>query len=181
MYTIYLVLFVFVTAEIAICFLSSKPKSGSSGFNHDLFFVLNVVNFFIVIVGLACGNAYLHQAIPTRVVAGEEAALVALDSKEGFAGTFVWGSGEIGSTAVLEVWVKNADGSVSPYRIPKTNEVHVFQEANLQNTGSWRNFYRVEDRNSALAKWLINFREPILERTELHVPRGTVKNDFKAN
>lgn len=181
MYSIYAALVVFIIAEVALFWWRKRVNSESVVLNFELFFLFNVTTFAFTLMGSLAFSLMLHDYVPTQVVASEAVELVALDSKEGFAGTFVWGSGEIGSNAFLEVWIKNDDGSVSPYRIPKTNSVHVFQETGLQDTGSWKNFYRVEDKDSPLYKWLIKVRDPILVRTELHVPRGTVRTDFKAN
>lgn len=140
-----------------------------------------MVPMIVLLFTLLFGNLLGDRIIPAKQVVSQSRTLVSLNSANSVSGTFVWGTGSIGGSSSYEVYVQNADGSKSPYSIFRSPLVRIFEEDNLKDTGTWTEFKHVADEDSTAAKWFFSRPYFHTDRIELHVPRGTVRQDFKAN
>jgi hypothetical protein len=124
---------------------------------------------------------FIGGAVPDKTVTDGPWNLVAMRSSDAAAGTFVWGTGTIHGELVYNVYVKNADGSMTPYQIAGDRSVRIIEDPNLSNTGTWQQVVNVPDTSSTWARWTI-FPEMNGRRVAgnvLKVPVGTVRQTFE--
>ena len=145
-----------------------------------LFEIIVCYAFVSIFVGGVSVNV-LELYIPRKLVTNtwELAAMRTTDSTQG---SFVFGSGSIGSVMKYDVYVKNENGSVSPFRISAADNVEISEKPDLKNVGYWKRTMRKFDySNTPWANWVIQHPDAeTLVKTELEVPVGTVVHSFAA-
>lgn len=145
--------------------------------------VLIFIPAFGTLVGSVVGSFVgmgFGEFVPMRDVADQPKTLVAMRSADSFSGTFLWGSGNIGSQVNYHFMLRMEDGSLVPHTVPANTLVHLIEDPELKDVGYWRTFTRKPIKTSALYKWAIVLPEnkPIV-RQEFRVPKGTVVQQFK--
>lgn len=173
MYLIYL-----LTAVIAVIFagnalINCKQEKKSNRRAVEFSVIACIVGFFAALF-----NA---DRVPSKIVTDGPLTLVAVRSSDSVSGTFVWGTGTINGELVYNVYVKNADGSMTPYRIPGDNSVRIIEDPSLSNTGTWEQMVKVPDLSSEWARWTIfpSVRRRRVAGNVLKVPVGTVRQTFE--
>jgi hypothetical protein len=128
---------------------------------------------------LSCG--LLRDFVPRQVVTNTY-TLAAMHGADTIHGSFVYGTGSLGSVMMYRVYVKNDNGSVSPYQIPASSNVEIVQKDDLKDVGYWKRTVRKFDYSTTpLAHWVIQSPdEETLLKTELVVPAGTFVHSFSA-
>ncbi len=131
------------------------------------------------VVGLIVALAVIAFMVPMKDVVYGPGKLVAMRSTDGISGTFIWGSGSIGSRTSYNFLQLVEDGSMVPGSVPADGLVHLIEDAELKNTGFWRTTIREADKTSPLYPWAIgaNDRSRTV-RQEFRVPVGTVVQQF---
>jgi hypothetical protein len=141
---------------------------------------LAICGFTSYAVGaLSCG--LLRNFVPSQVVTNTY-TLAAMQGTDTIQGSFVYGTGSFGSLMIYRVYVKNDNGSVSPYQISANSNVEIVQQADLKDVGYWKRTVRKFDYSTTpLAHWVIQSPdEETLLKTELVVPAGTFVHNFSA-
>lgn len=121
-----------------------------------------------------------HYLVPVADVVYGPAPLVAMRSSDGTSGTFVWGSGSVGSTVNYNFLQKMDDGSLAPRSVPADYLVRLIEDPELSNIGYWRTTIREADKMSLLYNWSLNANEGrrTVIRQEFRVPVGTIVQGF---
>lgn len=142
-------------------------------------FWLIIDPFIGAVVGLFVGLIVFSSLVPMKDVVYGPGTLVAMRSSDGVSGTFVWGSGSIGSSVTYNFLQKMDDGSMSPRSVPANDLVALIEDPELKNTGFWRTTINEVDKTSALYKWSIGASDRNRTvRQEFRVPVGTVVQQF---
>lgn len=123
----------------------------------------------------------IEPMVPLITVKEEPRTLVAMKTSDATSGAFVWGSGGINTDTQFLVYVRNTDGSMTPHHIRADALVRIYEDENLQNSGTWITYRKVRDKSVAAYKWYVGPDRTTIDHIELHVPKGTVKHDFGAN
>jgi len=131
------------------------------------------------IIGLFTALALAHF-VPVKTARIGAFALVSMRTANSLSGTFIWGTGSIKSATIYRVYVKNVDGSDSPYSLPADPTAAIFEDANLHDRGEWTVTQTGYDSSAPLAKWAINGANEPQIANQFHVPKGTVLNEFSA-
>jgi hypothetical protein len=80
-----------------------------------------------------------------------------------------------------DVYVKNSNGSLSPFRISAADHVEISENSELKDVGYWKRTVLKADYSTMWANWIISRSgEDTLVKTELEVPVGTVVHNFAA-
>ena len=129
-----------------------------------------------MVIALAIGSIML----PTKTVVYGPGTLVAMRSSDGFSGTFIWGSGSIGSSSTYNFMQRMDDGSLKPGFIYVDETVRVIEDPELKDVGYWRTTMTEADRSSPWSAWSLgqNSMSKVV-RQEFRVPKGTVVQEFK--
>lgn len=106
--------------------------------------------------------------------------LAAMRTTDGVTGIMVWGSGSIGSQSIYRVYLRNGDGSVSPYSIVANLNVRIIEDEKLEAEGTMITRQEVKDPSWEWANWTTDSGRLPPTTYELRVPKGTVKHEFKA-
>jgi hypothetical protein len=175
----YTVIFAAVAGFILDFFLSvrGKRKTFLTCLGHASFGTIGgmVVGMLAAIV--------LGYLVPNKTVSEGPYELVCMRTSDHLSGTFVWGTGSINSSAVYRVYVRNTDGSVSPYSVEADSAVSILEDPALKDRGQWTVTSTRYDSSSRLAKWAFD-PGPGADQPEdsnrFRVPKGTVINDFSA-
>ncbi|MDR3612954.1 MAG: hypothetical protein P4L53_05255 [Candidatus Obscuribacterales bacterium] len=140
-----------------------------------------VVSGFICFCIGSLSAGILRHYVPRQLVTNTY-TLAAMHTTSTPQGSFVWGSGSLGGVMKYDVYVKNDNGSVSPYRISANDNVEIIENADLKDVGYWKRTVRKFDYSTTpLAHWVIQSpEEETLIKTELVVPVGTVLHNFAA-
>lgn len=122
----------------------------------------------------------LQGYVPVKLTRTEY-KLSAMRTGEGVKGSFVIGSGVIGSSMKFQMYVVNNDGSVSPMEIAADSRVILVEDRDLENVGYLTVTVKKCDYSTAIANWVWrNSHWEELVSYELRVPVGAVLHDFVA-
>jgi hypothetical protein len=129
-----------------------------------------------------CGMAaalMFAQSVPMKDVVYGPAKLVAMRNLDGISGSFIFGSGSINSVNTYNFLQRMQDGSMVPGSVPANGLVHLIEDPELKNTGSWSITISEPDKSSPLYPWSIGaeLRSKAV-RQEFRVPVGTVVQQF---
>ena len=121
----------------------------------------------------------IGNCVPMHDVDYGPATLVAVNSSNGTAGTFVWGTGSVSSQISYNFMKRNADGSLTPGQIPANDYVRIIEDNSLKDVGYWQSTFREVDTGSTLYKWSLasEDRNKLIVQV-LRVPAGTVVQGF---
>ncbi|HEY9755066.1 MAG TPA: hypothetical protein V6C97_07895 [Oculatellaceae cyanobacterium] len=138
-----------------------------------------VITFIIAALG-GYGQAYDRgEFLPTKTVVGSIRTLVAMRSVDSFSGSIFLGCGTVDGVTVYHLYVRNADGSMSPEQVYASPSVHIVEDKNLRGEGFWRVIQTVRDNSGPRAKWaLISDDGVVSSYNEFDVPVGTVVQEF---
>ena len=167
---------VLIAAAVAVVFIIWRwiKRNREDSFGFYVQTVLCAIAA-IIAVFVTSGNVDGHIPSVNREIG--EWNLVAMRSSDGVSGSFVWGTGTIGGAIVYTVYIKNGDGSMTPWRIYADANTRIIEDASLQNKGTWRRTELVRDETSPLTKWApISYRRGIYDT--ITVPVGTVVQSF---
>jgi hypothetical protein len=145
-------------------------SGGIAGFGFVTFLIALLFGF-----GTAHDNSY---KLPTKTVVGSVKALVAMHSVDGIEGEFFLGCGTIDGATKYHVYVRNADGSMSPDYVYADPSVHIVEDKNLHGQGFWRVIESVRDTSVPAAKWALTDDGSVESHDEFDVPVGTVVQNF---
>jgi len=123
----------------------------------------------------------ITKLMPQKEVVYGPYKLVAMRSVGAISGTFVAGTGMIGTSVNYNFMVEQDDGSVSPYSVPVNGNTHITEDPSLHNTGTWTSIHLEVDRNSWLYNWSVGAeKRDVVVKNNLRVPVGTVLQQFSA-
>jgi hypothetical protein len=117
---------------------------------------------------------------PRHDVVYGPATLVSLGTSNGVKGTFIWGSGGIGSDMQYHFYFLNDDGSVTPRQVEADDYVRITEDKTLKDVGYWSNTFSERDPSSPLYHWAFGGNNPVLVNQLFRVPVGTVEHRFAA-
>lgn len=125
------------------------------------------------------GGVIIGTLVPSTDVVYGPVRLVAMRSSESISGTFIWGSGSIGSHTSYNFMRRMEDGSMVPGSVPADGLVRLIEDPELHNTGFWTTTISEADKTSPLYHWAVglNDKRQVL-RQEFRVPVGTVIQQF---
>lgn len=143
--------------------------------------VVSVFAFALLVLGVV--EVFVYKA-PSRLETVEIklASMRTTEAVSGsFSGSFVVASGAISSAMVYNVYMLNADGSVTPQRIPASDKLRIIEDRDLHGTGYWTQAVSRKD-TSSVRNWVIGNADKHTEfvGNELRVPVGTVLHSFAA-
>ncbi|MFA7339864.1 MAG: hypothetical protein WC028_23980 [Candidatus Obscuribacterales bacterium] len=131
------------------------------------------------VVGLIVACTIISELVPMKNVVSKSIKLVAMRSSDGISGTFIWGSGAMSNRTTYNFMQLVEDGSMVPGWLPANHLVHLIEDAELKNTGSWCTTTREADKTSSLYRWAIGSSDRTeTVRQEFRVPVGTVVQQF---
>lgn len=122
---------------------------------------------------------FLSMGIPFRAVTEGPWTLASVRSHDSLQGSFIWGTGTVNGALTYHVYVKNNDGSITPYQIAGDNRVKIIEDSTLDGVGYWRQTRLVDDLSTPISRWT-GFKRGINQVTEIEirVPVGTVRQSF---
>jgi hypothetical protein len=131
------------------------------------------------VIGLVLALMVVGSAVPMKDVVYGPAKLAAMRSQNGISGSFIFGSGSINSDNTYNFLQHMKDGSMVPGSVPANGLVHLIEDPELKNTGSWSITISEPDKSSPLYPWSIGaeLRSKAV-RQEFRVPVGTVVQQF---
>ena len=136
-------------------------------------------SFIGAIVGVLVAALVICYMVPTRDLVYGPAKLVAMRSSDGISGTFVWGTGGIGSRTTYNFLQLTDDGSMVPGSVIANSLVHLTEDPALKNVGYWTTTIREADPTSALYPWATDpSHRRVTLRQDFRVPVGTVVQQF---
>ncbi len=158
---------------VVIGFLRNKYND----FPIEIHVALTAVASILLVIGTML---VLKGYVPHRVVSTEY-ELAAMRTTDGIEGSFVLGSGSVGSFMRYHVYIKNSDGSVSPNTISVYENVRIKEDQDLKNVGYWTRTVWKYDYSTFIAHWVVQLPDAeTLISNELKVPAGTVVHSFAA-
>lgn len=159
--------------------LTPKEKRTAATIEPALAICLTAMISFLV--GLAIAK-FLSAALPEKQVVIGPQAIVSMRSAEGQAGTFILGTGRMGSERTYHYLLKAEDGSMVPHSVPANQFVHITEDTSLQNSGTVTVTRIKADRTSFLNNWSV-FRhsQDRTVRIDFRVPVGTVAQRFSVH
>lgn len=173
MYSIQLLAALGAIVGLLIALRGEGKKLGTAAFGLGIGTVIGCV------VGLLLALAVIAPLTPRVETVYGPAKLVSMRSADGISGTFIWGSGSIGNSVSYNFMTVANDGSMVPNSVSASTLVHITEDANLKNTGTWTTTMLESDRNSPLFKWGIGHRDYTRTlRHDFRVPVGTVVQQF---
>ena len=131
------------------------------------------------VVGAIIAALLISYLVPMKDVVSKPIKLVAMRSSDGISGTFIWGSGAMSNRTTYNFMKLVEDGSMVPGWLPANHLVHLIEDSELKNTGSWSTTTREADKTSSLYRWALaasDRNETV--RQEFRVPVGTVVQQF---
>ncbi len=146
---------------------SLNPVIDSCGFSAAILLVMAIM---AAITGLA-----VNSNLPQKTVVGGPYTLVSIRSADGLSGKFIYGTGSISGSVFYNVYVRNEDGSVTPYQVPADSSVRIVEESSLHDSGTWMQAVTSYDYSSPLGRWVIG---QDYKTIRYKVPVGTVVHDF---
>lgn len=143
---------------------------------------------FVISCGFGVAGAFvgmlaaflLGTRVPVKTTRIGTFALVSMRTTGNLSGTFICGTGSVKTSAVYRVYVKNPDGSCTPYTLPADPSASIFEDAGSRDQGQWIVMQTSYDYSAPLAKWALNVQDEPRICNQFHVPKGTVLNDFSA-
>jgi hypothetical protein len=142
------------------------------------FVMHSICGAVVMAIVVAIVSGFLNARIPSVTVNGGVWNLVAMRSSDGVAGSFVWGTGTIDGRIVYTVYIKNSDGSITPWRIIADANTRIIEDESLHNQGTWRREKEIRDPSSPLVKWAVGSGEARSVSDVITVPKGTVVQSF---
>jgi|GEM_PF-726386 len=123
--------------------------------------------------------ATVTMNLPAKQVVYGPAHLVAMRSSDGLSGTFIWGTGSIGSATRYNFMMVQGDGSMVPGSVSADGLVHITEDKSMVGKGTWTSVMSVPDYSVPMAAWALHSgRPPELVRHDFRVPVGTVVQQF---
>jgi hypothetical protein len=127
----------------------------------------------IVLAGIISFFTPLHKVTSAPI------KLVAMRSADGMSGTFIWGSGTMGSAHTYNFMMLEADGTFVPGSIAADGLVHIAEDRSLLGEGTWTTTAVKVDETSAIYRWsLLSTDKSFTVRHDFRVPPGTVLQQF---
>lgn len=78
-------------------------------------------------------------------------------------------------SSYFQVYVKNADGSVTPFKISADNRLEIIEDKSLTDVGIWRQHVSTPDKTWRLYNWTLAVPTEFIHLNELRVPPGSVR------
>ncbi len=139
--------------------------------------VLKTLTVYLA-AGLFC-LLFLSMFVPSRAVTAGPWTLASARSHDSVQGNFVWGTGTVNGALAYHVYVKNGDGSITPYQIAGDSRVRIVEDSTLDGVGYWTQTTLVDDRSTAISRWAFASPRPdVVTDIEIRVPVGTVRQAF---
>lgn len=169
MYSLYASLIAFAVASLLVAKLEKKP-------------ILLLLSAGLVLGSIAgYVTAFLLSAfVPMKEVTYPRAILAAMRSDVNHSRTFLLGTGSESGHVVYRFFIRNQDGSLTPYEIQASPHVRIIEDATLTNQGHWSTTMKEVDKSAAIAAWAIrtSVTDPVVVKEEFRVPQGTVVQSF---
>lgn len=177
MYTVCLATFIGFAIGSFIAYRISRGKP--SLYLKD-FMALGIGAGIGCIVGLLAAVTVMTSFVPRHPVVLGPATLVAMRSSDGISGTFLFGSGSIGSEASYNFLYQNADGSLTPNHITADSLVRIIEDNDLKDVGYWSTTVKRPDLSSPWASWALLDSDDYVRtvKQEFRVPVGAVVHSF---
>jgi len=136
-------------------------------------------------VGFLFAATIMRSYVPRVEVVSSADVLVAMRNGQGLSGTFIWGSGQLGSQVTYNFYRRNEDGSLTPGQVGADSLVRIIEDKNLKDVGYWRTTFSQFVLSSPQASWAIDLvgrpDSSIIVKQEFRVPAGTVVQSFGVN
>ena len=191
MYTIYEVMLIWLVATLTLWtiigirkFFKTRTQQvkGNGGKSDEggVFIALTVISGIIaLLVGFAIGNSR-GSDLPTKTVVTNVKELAAFRSSDSISGSIFLGCGYIDGIMMYNMYVRNADGSMSPDRVEADPSIRIVEDKSLKNKGYWKVIEVHHDHSVPQAKWALNDDAVVSSYYEFDVPVGTVSQNFSA-
>lgn len=130
------------------------------------------------IIGIALAGM-ISFVTPLHKVTSAPITLVAMRSADGMSGTFIWGSGTMGSAHTYNFMMLQADGTLVPGSLAADGLVHIAEDRSLMGEGTWTTTVVKVDETSFIYHWsLLSRDKSFTVRHDFRVPPGTVTQQF---
>jgi hypothetical protein len=173
MYTFYLA---FVVSLVIIGLLVRRFRRTSATPICDSLLAACGTFVLLAIVAAITGLA-VNANLPQKTVVGGPFDLAAIRSADGISGSFIYGTGSISGSVFYNVYVKNADGSMTPYQVAADSTARVVEDSGMHDRGTWMQTTVSYDYSSPWAHWAIG-QDYKAYHNVFKVPAGTVVHGF---
>ena len=192
MYTVYEVMGIWFAAVLVIWIATGlykffkapvrpvqQQRRGKS--DGDALIPLTIISGIIaVIVGFAMANDR-GDNLPTKTVVTNVKELVAFHSTNTVHGSIFLGCGDIDGMMMYSMYIRNTDGSMSPYRVDADSSIRIVEDKSLTDKGYWKTIETRHDMSVPQVKWTLNAEDvTVSSYYEFDVPVGTVEHNFSA-
>ncbi len=130
-------------------------------------------------IGMLTAIVLVRLLVPMQNVVSEPITLAAMRNQDGISASFIFGSGSINSVNTYNFLQRTKDGSMVPGSVPANGLVHLIEDPELKNTGSWSTTISKPDKSSPLYPWSFGAEgRAHTVRQEFRVPVGTFVQQF---
>lgn len=195
MYTIYEVMLIWLVAILTLWttigirkFFKTRTQQvkGNGGRtskcdDRGLLIALSVISGIIaLLVGYSIANSR-ESDLPTKTVVTNVKELAAFRSSDSISGSIFLGCGYVEGIMMYNMYVRNADGSMSPDHVEADPSIRLVEDKSLKNKGYWKVIEVRRDRSVPQAKWALADDDDVVSSSyEFDVPVGTVSQNFSA-
>ncbi len=140
-----------------------------------IIFLTTVGAFVLALMAGGITNSF----VPHKLVTEGPWTLVSARSVDSLQGKIVWGNGAVNGRLTYHVYVKNADGSLTPHQIPGDGKIKIIEDPSLSDSGLWTRTWLTQDLDKPIAQWTFFGESPVLQVNEIRVPLNSVVHSFK--
>jgi hypothetical protein len=178
MYTLYLAIFIGATLGLITAIMGADDDGPAKLLVYVIGTAIGAIpgTFVGGVIGLIVLNF-----VPQHQVVYGPTTLVSMRSSDGVSGTFLLGSGGINSQMEYNYYVRNDDGTFTPYHQPANGLVRITEDKTLKDVGYWTTIMKEYDQSASISAWALGLNDRTILHQDFRVPVGTVVQSFNVN